>query len=370
MNQKLDQAYVPGCLACHLSLAEACFALLAETGSSDSQPELSLGEKRSLRIKRREQRQLPTTSNTPGDTCSPEASTAAAFSPVPSQNRTHHAAPARPRTTALPGMSCLADQSAQASDSEVVDGAAGMEGTTAGVQHYYKACQRSPSIVVTEKSVPAGTGQKRKRQQQLREQSTQEAAVAPSIQAADSMDASNHPDPDVMTEQSRSSEAATPVGPTKRRSKLQHKPKPKTAAAQHAQQVEQELESEAAGTVRRTGRQRKLTAAAAAAVEDFPSLYRNSTKPMPPAKKWPSTTHISTSSAASDDWRQQDEPATMVSRQKHAKLPQATSGKGVSQVQMSQLVRSGVLPAGRHEFLFLGKLACEVEVLPDGESQG
>ncbi|KAL0028806.1 hypothetical protein WJX79_008634 [Trebouxia sp. C0005] len=37
------------------------------------------------------------------------------------------------------------------------------------------------------------------------------------------------------------------------------------------------------------------------------------------------------------------------------------------QRQMSQLVRYGVLPAGRHEFLFKNSRTCEVEVFPDGD---
>jgi len=36
-------------------------------------------------------------------------------------------------------------------------------------------------------------------------------------------------------------------------------------------------------------------------------------------------------------------------------------------VQMRQLVRYGVIPAGTHEFMYDSKHPCEVEVLPDGD---
>ena len=344
----------------------ACF--LAEAASSDSQAELSLGEKRSLRIRRREQRQVGDTIPTATHVVhSPHTAAPAAFSPAPSSTVTGQGVPTQQRQhpTALHARSRLAGQSGPFSDdSEDVDDPAGLHTNPADYHHRLEA-KHSPGTALTEKSVAAGGGQKRKRQQQ--QQLSSAATVARSVRLANSTDASHQPEPDALTEQSRSSEAATPVAPTKCRGQLHTQAKPTARQAQHAQQAEHEFESEQVGCVRRTGRQRKLTAAAAAAVDEFPSLYRGSTgNPLLSVKKSKSTRDTSNSSAVDITGQDDSELVASNPRRGRPKQAQAASSNGLNQVQMSQLVRSGVLPAGRHEFVLAGGDACEVEVLSDG----
>ena len=336
----------------------------AETGSTDSQAEVSQGEKRSLRIKRRQQRQTGGTNPDEGYTThSQDTATAAASSPVPSLNRTppSHSRGRGRRPKALGSRSRLAHQSGPASEDS--DPAAAIE---AAVDHF--GGEDSPSTALTEKPVAARTAQKRKRQQQQQQQqSTPAAAIATSIQLTRSTEASNRLDADAMTEHSRSSEAATPVG-THQRGAQALKPETVFKQQQHEEQIEQELDSEQAGSLRRTGRQRKLTPAAAAAVEEFPSLYRNPLKPPPTGQKVKAVRNSSSLNPESDqDWHQDWESAaaTATPRRGQSKQTHAASGAGVSHVQMSQLVRCGVLPAGTHQFLFRGQ-PCEVAILSDG----
>ena len=351
-----SSAVVPGIgIAHHL-----CFThhmCIAETGSTDSQGELSLGEKRSLRIRRRQQRQMggeePDGDHT---THGRDAVTAAASSPMPRPYRAPDSPPTgrgkNPKALGL--RSRLADQSGPVSDdSDSIDADAGN-----GAAVHHSDGQDVPSTALTDKPMLATrTAQKRKRQQQQQ----QSAAVAMSVQLTRSTEASNRLDADAMTEHSRSSEAATPVCTHRRRGAQLPKPE---AVLQGAQQREQELESEQTGFLRRTGRQRKLTPAAAAAVEEFPSLYRNPAKPPPTAQKAKHVRSTSSLSPASDqDWHV--EAPAVTPRRGQLKQTHTAAGNGVSQVQMSQLVRSGVLPAGTHELLFMGQ-ACAVDVLPDG----
>ena len=332
----------------------------AETGSIDSQAEVSLGEKRSRRIKRRQQQQTGGPNSDGGHaTHSQDNATAAASSPVPSLNRTPESHPRgrgrRPK--ALGSRSRLADQSGPASDdSESADLAAATE---VAVDHFEG--EDSPSTALTEKPEAARTAQKRKRQQHQQQQSMPAAAIATSVQLTRSTEASNRPDADAMTEHSRSSEAATPSGTHQRRVS-------KSETVFKKQQQHQELDSEQTGSLRRTGRQRKLTPAAAAAVQEFPSLYRNPPKPPPTAQKAKTVRNSSSLNPESDeDWHQDLEGAAAAAtpRRGQAKQMHAASGAAVSHVQMSQLVRCGVLPAGTHELLFKGQ-PCEVEVLSDG----
>ena len=145
--------------------------------------------------------------------------------------------------------------------------------------------------------------------------------------------------------------------------------------AQHAQHADRDSVNEPASdslpSVRRTGRQRKLTAAAAAAIEDFPSLYQQPARPPAPAHRG-KVSNLHGNSASSDeqaDWQGRSSAAAKTSKRGQSRQAQAqeTASNGVNTVQLSQLVRYGILPAGRHEFVFRQRRACEVEVLPDGE---
>lgn len=353
---------------------------LAETGSTDSQAEASLGrEKRSLRIKRRQQQHRATDAEQDGlgadhPTHSRDTATADASSPVPSPSRTLQSSPTGRgrRSKGLGSRSRLADHfGPNSGDSDTADAAAA---SGAAVPHI-DAKDDGPcrTAAAEEPVVPARTAQKRKRPQQ---QSAPAVAVATSLQLTGSTEASDHLYGDAMTEHSRSSEAATPVGRHSRRGQGQGRtPQKPEALPLGAQQTGQELDSGlSGGALRRTGRQRKLTPAAAAAVEDFPSLYRNPAKPLNAAaqKGQKARTARSLSPAGDPPWQQDSEgaagavasPRRGQSKQTHAAL----GGGGASQVHMSQLVRSGVLPAGTHELLFQGSLACQVEVLSDGTS--
>lgn len=331
----------------------------AETGSTDSPAEVILGEKRSLRIKQRQQRQRGEANpNGIHTTHSQDTATAVASSPVPSLDRTLQSHPTgrsrRPR--ALGSRSRLADQYGPVSDGSQSAGAAAAN--EAAGDHFES--EDSPSTALTEKPVPARTAQKRKRQQQQQQESIPAAAVATAVQLTRSTDA------DAMTELSRSSEAGTPVGTQQRRDQA---PKPETGLRQQQQQQsEQELDSEQTGTLRRTGRQRKLTPAAAAAVEEFPSLYRNTPQPASPTAQKARAVRKSSPPQSDQDWHEDEETAAAAAatpRRGQVKQTRAAPGAGVSHVQMSQLVRCGILPAGTHELLFKGQ-PCEVQVLSDG----
>ena len=211
------------------------------------------------------------------------------------------------------------------------------------------------------------TGAKRKRWQLQPRQPT--VAVARSVRLANSTAAGQQLEPDVMTEQSRSSEAATPVGSRRHRGRARNQSFPPAARQVQEEQEEQEAECEQNQPVRRTGRQRKLTAAAVAAVEDFPSLYKQPAQSAALVSKVKAARDTSASDASREHWPEEAAVsggrATQRSHSKQAKA-QSTASNGVNQVQMSQLVRYGVLPAGRHEFLFKNSRTCEVEVFPDG----
>ena len=334
----------------------------AEIGSTDSQAEASLGEKRSLRIKRQQQKQVGEANpDAVHRTHSQDTATAAASSPVPNLNRKPQAHPRGRRSSkALGSRSRLAEQSGPISDDS--DSAGLAAAIEAAVDHFEG--EDGPSTAPTKKPVAARTAQKRKRQQQ-QQQSVAAAAIATSVQVTRSTEASDRLDADATTEHSRSSEAATPVGTHLRRGQAR---KQETAFKQQQQQwSEQELDSEQTGSLRRTHRQRKLTPAAAAAVEEFPSLYRNPSKLLPTAHRAKTVRNSISQPESDQDWHQDLEAAaaTTTPRRGQSKQTHATSGADVSHMQMSQLVRCGVLPAGTHELLFRDQ-PCEVEVLSDG----
>ena len=288
---------------------------------------------------------------------SQDTATAAASSPVPSLNRTLQSHPTsrgrRPR--ALGSRSRLADQYGPVSDdSQSPDAAAANE---AAGGHFES--EDSPSTALAEKPVTVRTAQKRKRQHQQQQESIPAAVTTAAVQLTRSTDA------DAMTELSRSSEAGTPVGTQQRRDQAA---KPETALRQQQQQQsEQELDSEQTGSLRRTGRQRKLTPAAAAAAEEFPSLYRNTPKAPPPTAAKAKAVRNRSPAESDQDWHEDEETAAAATtpRRGQSKQTHAAAGAGVSHVQMSQLVRCGILPAGTHELFFKGQ-PCEVQVLSDG----
>ena len=340
-------------------------AVCADAGSAaDSQPQLTTSEKRELRIKRREQRLTAEAGPVALRTRhGQDTVTAVASSPAPGNSRTPATAPAGLLgARALGSRSRLADQSgplvSEIDDSDDPDRAAVMEAAGAAATVGYD------SPLAAEKSGPVG--HKRKRRQQQTKPSA--VGMAMSVRLANSLAVSDQPEPDAMTEQSRSSEAATPVGPRRRRGQAQSQSVP--SAAQPAQQQEEELDFEQTQPVRRTGRQRKLTAAAAAAVEDFPSLYKQPAKPPASASKAKEARDTSDSNAVHADWPEDHASAGKAPKRGQSKQAkgEGTPSNGVNLVQMSQLVRYGVLPAGQHEFIFKNLRACEVEVLPDGAS--
>ncbi len=228
--------------------------------------------------------------------------------------------------------------------------------------------QDSLSAGAAEEMRDVPTGSKRKRSQLQPRQPA--VAVARSVRLANSTAAGQQLEPDAMTEQSRSSEAATPVGPRRRRGPARKQSFPPAARQVQEEQEEQEAECEQNQPVRRTGRQRKLTAAAVAAVEDFPSLYKQPAQPPASVTKAKVARDTSESDASSEDWPEEEAIVSggRATQRSHAKQAKAQSipSNGVNQVQMSQLVQYGVLPAGRHEFLFKNSRTCEVEVFPDG----
>ncbi|KAL0047356.1 hypothetical protein WJX82_001305 [Trebouxia sp. C0006] len=312
------------------------------TGSAaESQPELTPAEKREMRIKRREQRRVPEAGPVAAQTRpSQDACRAAASSPAASHSRAPASAPAGHRA---PGpRSRLAEQSGPSmnalADSDDADEAA----VIAAAAMTDPEAQDSLSAGAAEEMRDVPTGSKRKRSQLQPRQPA--VAVARSVRLANSTAAGQQLEPDAMTEQSRSSEAATPVGPRRRRGPARKQSFPPAARQVQEEQEEQEAECEQNQPVRRTGRQRKLTAAAVAAVEDFPSLYKQPAQPPASVTKAKVARDTSESDASSEDWPEEE-----------------------AIVQMSQLVQYGVLPAGRHEFLFKNSRTCEVEVFPDGE---
>ncbi len=320
-----------------------------------------------MRIKRREQRQVPESGPVAAQTRpSQDACRAAASSPAASHSRTPASAPAGHRA---PGpRSRLAEQSGPSmnasADSDDADEAAVM----AAAAITDPEAQDSLSAGAAEEVRDAPTGGKRKRSQLQPRQPA--VTVARSVRLANSTAAGQQLEPDAMTEQSRSSEAATPVGSRRHRGPhARNQSFPPAARQVQEEQEEQEAECEQNQPVRRTGRQRKLTAAAVAAVEDFPSLYKQPAQPPASASKVKVARDTSTSDASHEDWHEEAAVsggrATQRSHSKQAKA-QSTPSNGVNQVQMSQLVRYGVLPAGRHEFLFKNSRTCEVEVFPDG----
>lgn len=338
------------------------------TGSAaESQPELTPAEKRKMRAKRREQRQVPESGPVAAQTRpSQDACRAAASSPAASHSRTPASAPPGHRA---PGpRSRLAEQSGPSMNTSAdSDDAAEAAVMDAGALTELEA-QDSLSGGAAEEVRDLPTGAKRKRWQLQPRQPT--VAVARSVRLANSTAAGQQLEPDVMTEQSRSSEAATPVGSRRHRGRARNQSFPPAARQVQDEQEEQEAECEQNQPVRRTGRQRKLTAAAVAAVEDFPSLYKQPAQSAALVSKVKAARDTSASDASREHWPEEAAVsggrATQRSHSKQAKA-QSTASNGVNQVQMSQLVRYGVLPAGRHEFLFKNSRTCEVEVFPDGD---
>lgn len=322
---------------------------------------LTPAEKRNLRIQRREQHQIADAQ---------EPVTAAASGPAASHSRTPASAPARLKGLDMSSLrSRLAQQSGPsctgAADSSDAAEAAAM--AVSGAAVIEQKMQGSPSAVAAENLT---TGRKRKRSQLQRKQSAEPAAQSVRLSSTATSD---QPELDAMTEQSRSSEAAMPVEFRQCRGETQRQAAQRTPrrVLQQEEQEEQECESEQHQPVRRTGRQRKLTAAAVAAVEDFPSLYKQPAKPSASASKATAARGNHVSTAVHDDWPEEAAPhAVRAVQRNHSKQAKACSttaqGGGVSAVQMSQLIQYGVLPAGRHEFLFKNSRTCEVEVLPDG----
>ena len=328
----------------------------------ESPLELTPVEKRNLRNQRREQHQVAD---------GQEPVTAAASGPAGSHSRTPASASARHKGLDMSSLrSRLAQRSGPsctgaADSSDAAEAAAMAVSGAAVIEHQM---QGSPSAVAAENLT---TGRKRKRSQLLHKQSAELAAQ--SVRLSNSTATSDQPELDAMTEQSRSSEAAMPVESRQCRGETQRQAAQRAPqrVSQEDEQEEQECESEQHQPVRRTGRQRKLTAAAVAAVEDFPSLYKQPAKPPASASKATAARSNPASTAAHDDWLEDPAPnAVRAAQRNHSKQAKAcgttAQGGGVSAVQMSQLVQYGVLPAGRHEFLFKNSRTCEVEVLPDG----
>jgi len=319
-----------------------------------------------MRIKRREQRQFPEPGPVAAQTRpSQDAYRAAASSPAASHSRAPASAPAGQRA---PGpRSRLAEQSGPSMNTSADSDDAGEAAVMAAAVITDPEAQDSLSAGAAEEVRDVPTGSKRKRSQLQPRQPA--VAVARSVRLANSTAAGQQLEPDAMTEQSRSSEAATPVGSRRRRGPARKQSFPSAARQVQEEQEEQEAECEQNQPVRRTGRQRKLTAAAVAAVEDFPSLYKQPAQPPASVSKSNVARDTSESDASSEDWPEKAAVsggrATQRSHSKQAKA-QSTPSNGVNQVQMSQLVRYGVLPAGRHEFLFKNSRTCEVEVFPDG----
>lgn len=219
-------------------------------------------------------------------------------------------------------------------------------------------------------SRPVLTGQKRKRQQQAGNL----AEPATSVQGARSLSASKASEPDAVTEHSRSTHITPSAAQRRQKSQLMSS-SPQKAAERAQRDQQDEVHEPSDGSVpgvRRTGRQRKLTAAAAAAVEDFPSLYQQPARPPASVGKARKGGRQggSPSSAGQSDWHElqntgaEKAPGCSQSRQSQR---QELASSSVGAVQLSQLVRYGILPAGRHEFVFQQQHPCEVEVLPDGE---
>ncbi|KAL0037779.1 hypothetical protein WJX77_011584 [Trebouxia sp. C0004] len=339
------------------------------TGSrAESQPELTPAEQREMRIKRREQRQVPPESGSVAAQTRPkqDACRAAASSPAARHSRTPASAPAghrapgpRSRLAEQSGPSLNASADSDDADEAIVMAAAKMTDPEA---------QDSLSAGGAEEVRAVATSRKRKRSRLQPKQPA--VAVARSVRLANITAAGLQPEPDAMTEQSRSSEAVTPVGSRHRRGHARNPGFPPAARQVQEEQEEQEAECEQNQPVRRTGRQRKLTAAAVAAVEDFPSLYKQPAQLPALVRNGKVARDTTASDALHEDWPEEAAVsggrATQRTPSKQAKT-QSNPSNGLNQVQMSELVRYGVLPPGRHDFLFKNSRNCEVEVFPDGD---
>lgn len=336
--------------------------------AADSKYSLSSAEKRDMRTKRREQRHsidaIPARhAQARNSGLSSPAVTVS--SPMASQGRTPASAPAggagslrtrapsaRSRLAAQSGLSVNAADDSDESDDQAV----------AAVPMRHADAEQKAVLA----------GHKRKRQQQHKSG----VKTASPARATQSAAAQQQSEQDAKTEQSRSSDAATPSEMNAQRAQAQsHAVRRVAQHAQHAQHADRDSVNEPASdslpSVRRTGRQRKLTAAAAAAIEDFPSLYQQPARPPAPAHRG-KVSNPNGNSASSDeqaDWQGRSSAAAKTSKRSQSKQAQAqeTASNGVNTVQLSQLVRYGILPAGRHEFVFRQRHACEVEVLPDGD---
>ena len=198
------------------------------------------------------------------------------------------------------------------------------------------------------------TGQKRKRQPKRGSQQPEVAGTA---------DAPVQPNSRV-----RVREQSTPLPLQSKKGRAHQASTPRQAVASSSAISADDADPDASNSLRRTGRQRKLTAAAAAAVEDFPSLYRQPTPTHARFRQSPTADSVGTSEDASAEAPASSgrAPAKRGSA-KHGKARESPALPGLNHVQMRQLVRYGVIPAGTHEFVYNGRHPCEVEVLPDGE---
>ena len=350
----------------HRDIKDTPVVYAGQGQAADSKYSLKSAEKRDIRTKRREQRHsidaIPAR-HAPARNSGLSSPAVTVSSPTASQSRTFASAPAGGagslRARAPSARSRLAAQSGlsdnAADDSDQPDD---QDDAAVPVQH-----------ADTEQKA-ALTGLKRKRQQQQVRPAVKTASPA---RATHSAAAHQQSEQDAKTEQSRSSDAATPSEMNPQRAQAQSQAARR--AAQHAQHADKDSVNEPASdslpSVRRTGRQRKLTAAAAAAIEEFPSLYQQPARPPASGHKG-RVNNLHGNSASSDeqtDWQGRSSAVAKASKRTQSKQApaQETASNGVSTVQLSQLVRYGILPAGRHEFVFRQRHACEVEVLPDGE---
>lgn len=224
----------------------------------------------------------------------------------------------------------------------------GQEDAVAGSEVHQTASDGTVQSTEAEQELaPVRTGQKRKRQPPRAIQQQHAVAAVP-VQS---------------TRRIKGPELSTLMPLQSRKANPQARHTPRQPAA-HADQA---VDADASNSLRRTGRQRKLTAAAAAAVEEFPSLYRQPRHPPAKGGQSPAADSVGTSEDASAE-----APASSSQKAKHgpakrSRVQESPALPGINHVQMRQLVRHGVIPAGTHEFLFDSKQPCEVEVLPDGK---
>lgn len=218
--------------------------------------------------------------------------------------------------------------------------------------HLHQAAAASTAVhtEAEQASGPGRGGQKRKRQPT--KVAEQPEAVA-AVQAQ-------------PTSRIRGQEHSTPLQLQSKKGKAQANPTPRYAAATAEQVQAGNDDRDAPNSLRRTGRQRKLTAAAAAAVEEFPSLYRQPTHAPTRFRHSPAADSAGTSEDASAEAPESSGRAAKRGFAKHSRTRESPALPGLNHVQMRQLVRYGVIPAGTHEFMYDSKHPCEVEVLPDG----